>query len=387
MRLIKKLPDPFLFQDGQRVVTSGDWQRRREEIRETILNLQYGTMPDAPQRVKTNTSDQVEQIDNGHTCQRLHFEFMPLQAQPEIIFDLAVKCYRPAANAVSERQAEIDGFDKDGLPTLIYVGDNQNLLATLLDSGYMVICYQNNQLEPMEEGKPIVGPARSAYQKLAQMAELPSYSWGSISVWAWGARRLLDYALTLPEVDAQRIMVSGHSRNGKTALLAGALDDRFALVNPAGSGCAGAASYLSLGEDCEDLAALTSRQRWWAWTHADFDQWAGRESELPFDQHFLMGLVAPRPLLRTEGLGDDWANPEGTVVAFLATQPIYDFLQVPDRNGIQIREGGHYQGQEDFEALRLFADWQFFDLQPAQDFKDFPFELSEVTDYFDWQQP
>ena len=150
-------------------------------------------------------------------------------------------------------------------------------------------------------------------------------------------------------------MISEHSRNGKTALLAGALDDRIAIVNPAGSGCAGAGSYLALGDDCEDLAALTERKRWWTWTHPDFEKWAGHEKDLPFDQHFLMGLVAPRPLLQTEGRDDLWANPEGTDASFSATQPIYGFLGVPERNGIHIREGGTLSGRRRFRGITGFC--------------------------------
>ena len=128
-----------------------------------------------------------------------------------------------------------------------------------------------------------------------------------------------------------------------------------------------------MGDECEDLAALTSRERWWAWTHKDFENWVGREADLPFDQHFLMGLVAPRPLLRTEGSGDDWANPEGTCASFLATQPVYDFLDAPDANGIHIREGGHHQGEEDIDALREFADWHLCGVAPSRDFHAIPF--------------
>ena len=380
MKLIKKLPDPFLKEDGNRVVTLEDWNLRRQEIKDMIINIQYGSMPNSPEKV-TITNLESKTLDGGETQDELYFDFVPKRDQPEIKFGMNFTVLSPSVEAVKRRQNSVKDFGVNGIPALIYVG--KSVFYDLLQNGYMMICYENNQLEPMEMGNPIVGPARQAYEEL----EPGKYSWGSISVWAWGALQLLEYALTLTAINKKQIMISGHSRNGKTALLAGALDDRIAIVNPAGSGCAGAGSYLALGDDCEDLAALTSRKRWWTWTHPDFEKWAGREKDLPFDQHFLMGLVAPRPLLRTEGHNDLWANPKGTYASFLATQPIYDFLGTPKRNGIHIREGGHYQGEEDSAALLAFADWHFFNLPPKHNFQEELSENMKLPTLFHWTRP
>ena len=380
MKLINKLPDPFLKEDGNRVVTLEDWNLRRQEIKDMIVNIQYGSMPNSPEKV-TITNLESKTLDGGETQDELYFDFVPKRDQPEIKFGMNVTVLSPSVEAVKRRQNSVKDFGVNGIPALIYVG--KSVFYDLLQNGYMMICYENNQLEPMEMGNPIVGPAQQAYEEL----EPGKYSWGSISVWAWGALQLLEYALTLTAINKKQIMISGHSRNGKTALLAGALDDRIAIVNPAGSGCAGAGSYLALGDDCEDLAALTSRKRWWAWTHPDFEKWAGREKDLPFDQHFLMGLVAPRPLLRTEGHNDLWANPKGTYASFLATQPIYDFLGTPKRNGIHIREGGHYQGEEDSAALLAFADWHFFNLPPKHNFQEELSENMKLPTLFHWTRP
>lgn len=380
MKLIKELPDPFVMQDGSRVATVEDWNHRREEIKDLMLNIQYGTMPNSPEEVKVKTLES-KTFDEGETCEKLFIEFIPKKDRPDSTFGMDVTIWRPSPDTVAKRKQSVKGFGQNGIPTLVYVGSG--VFRNLLKNGYMMICYENSQLEPMEEGNPIVGPAKKAYEKL----EPGKYSWGSISVWAWGAIRMLEYALTLQDVSKDQIMISGHSRNGKTALLAGALDDRFAIVNPAGSGCAGAGSYLALGEGCEDLAALTDRKRWWAWTHPDFEKWAGREEELPFDQHFLMGLVAPRPLLRTEGTTDIWANPEGTCVSFLATEPSYDFLGVPERNGIYFHEGGHYQNEEDSGALLAFADWHFFGIESKCNFKELLYDKTEFPTFFRWTYP
>ena len=380
MKLIKKLPDPFLKEDGNHVVTLEDWNLRRQEIKDMIINIQYGSMPNSPEKV-TITNLESKTLDGGETQDELYFDFVPKRDQPEIKFGMNVTVLSPSVEAVKRRQNSVKDFGVNGIPALIYVG--KSVFYDLLQNGYMMICYENNQLEPMEMGNPIVGPTQQAYEEL----EPGKYSWGSISVWAWGALQLLEYALTLTAINKKQIMISGHSRNGKTALLAGALDDRIAIVNPAGSGCAGAGSYLALGDDCEDLAALTSRKRWWTWTHPDFEKWAGREKDLPFDQHFLMGLVAPRPLLRTEGHNDLWANPKGTYASFLATQPIYDFLGTPKRNGIHIREGGHYQGEEDSAALLAFADWHFFNLPPKHNFQEELSENMKLPTLFHWTRP
>jgi len=380
MKVIKKLPDPFLLKSGQRVASPQDWQLRREEIKDMMLNIQYGTMPNAPEKVLAQSLE-IETFDNGETREKLHLTFTPNKNHPTLTFGVDITVWRPSKQTIEKRKQTIKNFGQNGLPAIIYVGDKK--FDTALQNGYVMICYENNQLEPMEMGNPIVGPARTVYQKL----EPDVYSWGSIAVWAWGGLRILEYALSLPEIDNGQIIISGHSRNGKTALLAGALDERIALVNPAGSGCAGAGSYLALGEKCEDLAALTSRERWWAWTHPNFENWAGREEELPFDQHFLMGLVAPRPLLRTEGTTDEWANPEGTCISFLATEPIYQFLKVPERNSIYFHEGGHDHTEEDAAALITFADTYFFQTSASTNFKTLLKEKSEFPECFSWASP
>lgn len=362
MRILSSLPDPFVMADGSHVQTDEDWQRRRTEIKDTLLGIQYGTVPGAPDLLSAESLSSGRE-DNGDTQEKVRLEFTPDRNRPDITFGMDITVWRPSPRAIARRKDTVDGSGDNGIPALIYVG--KSAFRSVLESGIAMIGYENNQLEPMEMGNPILGPARRAYEELAPGA----YSWGAIAVWAWGALRVLDYALSLPELDGDQMLVSGHSRNGKTALLAGALDERFAIVNPAGSGCAGAGSYLALGEGCEDLAALTSRDRWWAWTRADFESWSGREEQLPFDQHFLMSLIAPRPLLRTEGTTDTWANPEGTCVTFLGTEPIYEVLGVPDRNGIHFHEGGHTHTEEDAAALVTFADWHLNDLEPTLDFK------------------
>jgi hypothetical protein len=100
-----------------------------------------------------------------------------------------------------------------------------------------------------------------------------------------------------------------------------------------------------------------------------------------------MGLVAPRPLLRTEGTTDEWANPEGTCVSFLATEPIYQFLDVPERNGIYFHEGGHTHTEEDATALVAFADEHFFGIPTTTNFKTLLPNKAEFPTAFSWTNP
>ncbi|MEE2752631.1 MAG: hypothetical protein VX910_01510 [Candidatus Latescibacterota bacterium] len=380
MNLIKKLPDPFLMNDGSRVETAVGWKTRRTEITKLLLDIQYGNMPEAPEVVSWSLGN-WNLLDKGRKQRRDFLEFKPSKEKPRTVFSLEIKITYPSEASIARKNLNCPEFGKDGIPAVVYVGEK--LHGSVLDNGYAIINYPNDTLEPMEMGKPRLGPAREAYQILYGK----EYQWGSISAWAWGARRVLDHIIRMPEINRNHIAISGHSRNGKAALLAGALDERFAVVNPAGSGCAGAGSYLALGNKCEDLAALTSRERWWAWAHPEFGYWAGRESELPFDQHFLMSLVAPRPLLRTEGIDDDWANPEGTSASYLATKPIYEFMNVSDRNAIFYREGGHEHTEEDGAALMVLCDETFFDQERLVDLSKHLPQTPSRDNLFDWDVP
>ncbi|MEJ2701333.1 MAG: hypothetical protein P8Z79_02720 [Sedimentisphaerales bacterium] len=321
----KDLPDPLRMEDGRRVKTVADWKERRKEILALALHYEYGHVPPAPGNVEL---DKVlaEDVRNERLTR---YRQVRLKMGPEQKLTMTLHIYFPAKLKVPRS-------------AVLRIGLGDEAVRATNERGYVLACFDNRELDPDTEGYDVVGPAQKLY---------PAYDWASIAVWAWGACRALDYLVTLPEVDAGKVVITGHSRCGKTALLAGALDERFALVVPNGAGCGGTSCSRILSDGSESLGLITEKKRFYSWFQKDFGQFAGHEDRLPFDQHFLKALIAPRPLLTTDAFDDRWANPLGNQAAFFGAMPVYDFLGVPENNMMHFRPGNHDQSPSDFKLL------------------------------------
>lgn len=344
---IKELPDPFLRMDGTRITTPLEWMKHREVLKGMILYYEYGHPPLQVEKPKVEDISSVATLDNKAVEVRKH-----LLLDPKGEVRMLVRLVIPQKGA-GPWPCIVHNTNKVG-----HIPNEAEIIAR----GYMIAEYQRTDLDP--DQNQVVGAAQAAW---------PDYDWATLAVWAWGAMRVADHLLTLPMVDAKKLVVTGHSRGGKTALLAGALDERFALVVPNGSGCGGAGCFRIQDEKSETLAQITDPERFSYWFHPRFREFMDRETRLPFDQHFLKALVAPRALLSTEAYGDLWANPIGTQATYLAAQPVFDLLGVPQNNAIHFREGKHDQNAEDWTALVDYADQVFFGKENGIDFKKLPF--------------
>ncbi|MHC4572249.1 MAG: dienelactone hydrolase family protein [Planctomycetota bacterium] len=357
---VKELPDPFLMNDGTRVKTKADWAKRREEIKAMMLYYQYGHMPPAPENI-TAKELSSENVYNGSATKKHILLSMGPEREVKINVGIVIPKGEGPFPVILKNDRRIF---------------NVPIAEEIVKRGYIVCDYIRTDLDP--DQKNALGPAQAAY---------PEYDWATLAVWAWGGMRVIDYLVTLDVVDKKRIAFTGHSRGGKTALLAGALDERIALVVPNGSGCGGAGCYRFAGEKSESLELITAPERFAYWFHPRFRDFADKETKLPFDQHFLKALVAPRALISIDALGDLWANPYGTQQSHRGAKPVFEFLGAGDKLGIYFRTGGHAQNEDDWRTLVDFADKGFFGKMPASGkrFDQLPFPHAPKP--FSWSAP
>ncbi len=353
-----ELPNPFLFADGSTVRTGADWERRRQELLDQIVGIEYGGMPPTPTETRGEELHATSPRESdGTRLVSLHVVTGP--ARP---FSFLLSLLIPPGS---------------GPFPVVLTGDacwryaTEEVTAEVMSRGYILAQFNRTEIGP-DNGR--------SDRDTGLYRVYPEGTYGALAAWAWGYHRCVDVLAQRPEVDVARIAVVGHSRGGKAVLLAGATDSRITLTAANNSGCGGAGCFRWQGPKSETLADILRGFPYWF--APDLKAFVGREADLPFDQHELKALIAPRALLTTEALGDHWANPSGTWQSHRAAREVYRFLGVEERLGIRYREGGHQLGPDDWRTILDFMGRQSGGEPSAAGFNQNPFP--DLPSAFSW---
>ena len=369
------MPDPFLKPDGTRVSSVQEWPAQREYLKSMLANYLYGTMPPRPKEfevklVKQGTAfdGKAVQSEYGITLKRngksltFHFEVIrPVEKKrvPGIIKNCRIFF-------------EYDGENKKGGATANY---DKAAALKAVSRGYLLCKFKREELVRDNRGVGRTG-----------IFELyPEYDWGVIAAWSWGHAVVVDALDKLELLDMERIVVTGHSRGGKTALCAGIYDERVTITAPNSSGTGGTGSlrYFQEGQKEQRISAHKGPHvHWW---HPRFFEFEGKEDKLPYDAHFAKAVIAPRALFNAHAQQDYWANPYGTELTFRAADKVFQWLGAKDQQGLHWRKGGHAQNNEDWDALLQFADWKFLNIVPKKNLTTLTYPDTKLP--LDWEVP
>lgn len=339
----KTPPDPLKMVDGTSVTTPDEWfKKRRPELASLVAHYMYGKPPATPENVR----GEIVRTESKALGGKATLREVTVSFGPENKGKFSLLLILP--NKKEGKSPLFVGLNFNGNHTVLpdpeialtkswMQNNNKDVTANqatdagrgkeehvwcadlLVDRGYGLATVYYGDIDP--DRHDWTDGIHPLYYKPGQTKPADD-EWGSIAAWAWGMSRIIDYVTTLEEVDSKRIAAIGHSRLGKTALLAGATDERIALVCPHQSGTGGMA--LSRDNDQETVKRInTVFPHWFC---GNFKAFNDNEAKIPFDQHSLVALCAPRPVFDTEGLQDKWANYDNALRSLQLASPVYKLL-------------------------------------------------------------
>lgn len=334
------LPDPLKLRDGTPVTTQGAWlERRKPELRQLFQHYMYGYLP-APVPIEARVTKTADILGGKGTLKEVEIRF-PTLGEKAPRMHLAIFLPKGVARAPMflslNSCGNIEALDDPAITDHAEVWRREHCkpgqrgtatnfwcVEYLISRGYGLALFHESDIDRDQHD------FTDGIHPFVADPKIPETSRpGTIAAWSWGLHRAIDYLTTDPQVDPFRICLIGHSRRGKTALFAAAMDERVALVVPHQSGTGG----MALSRDSQQETVERINRVFPHWFDDAFVAFGGRESTLPFDQHCLVAMVAPRPLLDTEGAQDAWANFPRSLESLQAADPVYRLLGVTGVKG------------------------------------------------------
>ena len=320
------LSNPLLSPDGHRVTDAATWwDRRRPEILRAFQTEIYGRVPATP-AVRWEVTGRNPAAYGSRVAIRSVTGHVDNAAYPAAAPAIRLTMFLPAgATGPVPMMVVVTSGGRGGRSAtsrpdpLNPGGEPTGVLRQLLDLGWGYATYDATAVQPdtaagLSSG--IIGLVNRGQPRRPD-------DWGALAAWSWGLSRTIDYLETDPDVDAKRLGLEGHSRWGKTAMVAAAYDRRWAICFASCSGEGGAKpSRRNWGETLDDLAGPGE----YYWMAGNVLKYGGRWNDLPVDAPELIALIAPRPLFVTGGTTDRWADPRGEFLALVAATPVYELL-------------------------------------------------------------
>ena len=305
-----KLPDPFMGLDGKRISSKADWKCRREEIGAMYEKLMFGTKPRNPEKVEGSYSGgklTIKVTDKGKSG------------------SFSVKISN--AGTKDKPKPAMIGFGGGMMGGCGSLGNATNGLDIAQ------ITFNPDDVAPESGG--------------GMFFQLYNQGQGTIIAWAWGVSRIIDALEKTPEagIDVKHLAMTGCSRWGKGTLAVGAFDERIALTIPQESGSGGASLWrvgaqVNKQKGKQFVQGLSSAGTEGKWMISSFKNYDGKENTLPFDQHMLVAMVAPRALLILDNAGQEWLGEVPSNYCGQASKEVYDALGATE-NYTYSQEGGH----------------------------------------------
>ncbi len=399
-----EMPDVLTMNDGTKVTTVKQWEKRREEMKRILEYYAVGQMPPPPGNVR-GQEIKSEMVLDG----KVKYRLVRLTFGPQRKLELNIGIFTPTNGPGPFPAISSQGGTPPGAPLLPRLpqgpnqGRGQDVLllvgpvpgtnstanvtnaapvvpgqetaaagrgrggfgfgpvtaesvaernAEVFRRGYALVMFNPNDCAEDTTLRNLDGSW--AFRNTRFFPAYPDYDWGILAAWAWGASRVADYLQTDRTIDRTKLIITGASRDGKSAMIAAAFDERL-MGAPVVTGGGGIGAYRFAGShNSETLDIMMKKYPNWFSPH--LHEFWGQRGKLPFDEHWFLALCASRPFIALEGDTDTISSPEAVKQSFLGARPAYALFGAEDRLGVHYSHHGHAFTQEDWTTLMDFAD-------------------------------